>query len=147
MSGQVGGTGVPCCVNFSERSRHMLCSDDHGYLSIFTTPSDEDDTRHCAPEDSPARCDSVLDLHFDTGAVFDARWTQSGQRLGIAAGNQRALVFDIEAQRVLHTLKGHTGSVKKLRFLRDSDGTLSTHLLFFYHAIIPQRTPSSISVF
>ena len=45
-----------------------------------------------------ARCDSVLDLHFDTGAVFDARWTQSGQRLGIAAGNQRALVFDIEAQ-------------------------------------------------
>ena len=59
-----------------------------------------------------------------TNAVFDIDWMFGEDKLLTASGDQSTVLWDVKAEDKIATFKGHTSSIKSVRFRKDDDGRL-----------------------
>lgn len=55
-------------------------------------------------------------------AVFDVEWMPGANKLLTASGDQTIALWDVEAEQIISVFRGHSSSVKTVRFLASNDG-------------------------
>ncbi|KAG5081905.1 hypothetical protein JHK84_051943 [Glycine max] len=105
---------IPLSLSFCKTSKfgHILAvSDEEGYVTLF-------DTRRKFPVTSNFEENSekvkICDWVSHHNAVFDTCWNKEDTQILTASGDQTIKVWDVQEQKCLGLLTGHTGSVKSM---------------------------------
>jgi len=64
----------------------------------------------------------VTDWQAHRNAVFDIDWMPTENQLVTASGDQNIALWDVAAESSIATFRGHTGSVKTVRFMPSQNG-------------------------
>jgi denticleless len=65
---------------------------------------------------------STEDWLAHRNAVFDVEWMPGANKLLTASGDQTIALWDVAAEQIVSVFRGHSSSVKTVRFLTASDG-------------------------
>ncbi|KHN23510.1 Denticleless protein like [Glycine soja] len=105
---------IPLSLSFCKTSKfgHILAvSDEEGYVTLF-------DTRRKFPVTSNFEENSekvkICDWVSHHNAVFDTCWNKEDTQILTASGDQTIKLWDVQEQKCLGLLTGHTGSVKSI---------------------------------
>ncbi|RZB45840.1 Denticleless protein-like isoform C [Glycine soja] len=105
---------IPLSLSFCKTSKfgHILAvSDEEGYVTLF-------DTRRKFPVTSNFEENSekvkICDWVSHHNAVFDTCWNKEDTQILTASGDQTIKLWDVQEQKCLGLLTGHTGSVKSM---------------------------------
>ena len=74
----------------------------------------------------------TTDWGAHNNAVFDVEWSQRENKLLTASGDQTVCLWDVPTETKLLTFKGHTSSVRSVRYRPDDNGTWSHTYLLVY---------------
>ncbi|KHN27454.1 denticleless protein homolog [Glycine soja] len=105
---------IPLSLSFCKTSKfgHILAvSDEDGYVTLF-------DTRRNFPVTAnfEENSEKVKICHWVShqNAVFDTCWIKEDTQILTASGDQTIKLWDVQEQKCLGVLTGHTGSVKSM---------------------------------
>ncbi|QCD95267.1 denticleless [Vigna unguiculata] len=105
---------IPLSLSFGKTAKfaHILAvSDEDGYVSLF-------DTRRKGPVNSNfeenTEEEKICDWVSHQNAVFDTCWIKEDMQILTASGDQTIKLWDVQEQKCLGVLIGHTGSVKSM---------------------------------
>ncbi|TKY50456.1 Denticleless protein-like [Spatholobus suberectus] len=105
---------IPLSLSFcktTEFSHILAVSDEDGYVSLFDTRRKFPVTATFEENAEEAR---ICDWVSHQNAVFDICWIKGDTQILTASGDQTIKLWDVQGQKCLGVLTGHTGSVKSL---------------------------------
>jgi WD40 repeat protein len=71
----------------------------------------------------------ISDWIAHSNAVFDVEWMREEQKLLTASGDQTICLWDVPNKKKLLTFKGHSSSVRSVKYRPQDDGT---YIIFHY---------------
>ncbi|KAK7365184.1 hypothetical protein VNO80_14042 [Phaseolus coccineus] len=105
---------IPLSLSFCKTAKfaHILAvSDEDGYVSLF-------DTRRKLPVtanfEENTEDEKICNWVSHQNAVFDICWIKEDMQILTASGDQTIKLWDVQEQKCLGVLTGHTGSVKSM---------------------------------
>ncbi|RDX90194.1 Denticleless protein-like protein, partial [Mucuna pruriens] len=105
---------IPLALSFCETIKfsHILAvSDEDGYVNLFDTRRKFPVTATLEENAEKAKICNWVSHH---NAVFDICWIKEDTQILTASGDQTIKLWDVQGQKCLGVLTGHTGSVKSL---------------------------------
>ena len=78
---------------------------------------------------------TVADWQAHRNAIFDVDWMPGENQLVTASGDQLITLWDVAAECSIATFRGHTGSIKAVRFLPCHSGSYRCWLLTNTHDV------------
>ncbi|KAF8915812.1 WD40-repeat-containing domain protein [Mucidula mucida] len=94
----------------------LAVATEHGFVQIMNTS-------HREPWDlEPAR--AFFQIH--NNGIFDVQWNESDSLLATGSADQTTKITCLETSTLLHTLRGHTSSVKRIAWDPTNPNLLST---------------------
>ncbi|KAK7381416.1 hypothetical protein VNO78_34088 [Psophocarpus tetragonolobus] len=105
---------IPLSLSFCKTSKfaHILAvSDEDGHVSLFDTRRKLPVTSNYEEESEKVK---ICDWISHQNAVFDTCWIKDDTQILTASGDQTIKLWDVQEQKCLGVLTGHTGSVKSM---------------------------------
>ncbi|WVZ15258.1 hypothetical protein V8G54_012824 [Vigna mungo] len=104
-------TRIECAIETMKFAHILAVSDEDGYVSLF-------DTRRKCPVTSNfeenTEEEKICDWVSHQNAVFDTCWIKEDMQILTASGDQTIKLWDVQEQKCVAVLMGHTGSVKSM---------------------------------
>lgn len=97
---------IPFCVQGLNQSNHFAVGDEQGFVRIL----DSDIRRQ------PNLTKWSIAFRPHANAVIDMTFSQDDSLLATASGDQTGSIINMETQKTMHKLTGHTASLKQIRF-------------------------------
>ncbi|KAL8670134.1 MAG: hypothetical protein Q9168_005316, partial [Polycauliona sp. 1 TL-2023] len=107
---------IPFCVASCNTNSLVAIGDEEGGIRLLET----------AEAGKPHFNKAYLTFRPHTNAILDLAFSPDDLRLATASGDQTCQIIDMPTQRAIHTLVGHTSSLKQVIFQPNSTSVIAT---------------------
>ncbi|KAI4232949.1 MAG: hypothetical protein L6R40_007229 [Gallowayella cf. fulva] len=107
---------LPFCVASCNRNSLVAIGDEEGAIRLLETAQDSRPPFH----------KPYLSFRPHTNAILDLAFSPDDLLLATASGDQTSLIIDMPTQTAIHTLAGHTSSLKQVVFQPGSSSVIAT---------------------
>ncbi|KAI4268742.1 MAG: hypothetical protein L6R38_007736, partial [Xanthoria sp. 2 TBL-2021] len=107
---------IPFCVASCNTNSLVAVGDEEGGIRLLET----------AKAGKPHFNKAYLTFRPHTNAILDLAFSPDDLRLATASGDQTSQIIDMPTQRAVHTLVGHTSSLKQVMFQPNSLSVIAT---------------------
>ncbi|KAL8653811.1 MAG: hypothetical protein Q9226_003694, partial [Calogaya cf. arnoldii] len=107
---------IPFCVASCNTNSLVAVGDEEGGIRLLET----------AIAGKPYFKKAYLTFRPHTNAILDLAFSRDDLRLATASGDQTSRIIDMPTQRTVHTLVGHTSSLKQVMFQPNSSDVIAT---------------------
>ncbi|KAL8894943.1 MAG: hypothetical protein Q9192_003948 [Flavoplaca navasiana] len=107
---------LPFCIASCNTNSLVAIGDEEGGIRLLET----------AKAGKPHFKKAYLTFRPHTNAILDLAFSPDDSRLATASGDQTCRVIDMPTQRAVHSLVGHTSSLKQVMFQPNSSNVIAT---------------------
>ncbi|CAL8574496.1 hypothetical protein XPA_000454 [Xanthoria parietina] len=107
---------IPFCIASCNTNSLVAVGDEEGGVRLLET----------AQAGKPHFNEAYLTFRPHTNAILDLAFSPDDLRLATASGDQTSQIIDMPTQRAVHTLVGHTSSLKQVMFQPNSSSVIAT---------------------